>query len=313
MAISRAELCIAPDSDASTLVGECNRQVPDVHLALSGERPSDDARSFASGVGLVRSEYVLRKSGNYITTPTGANSLESYLREINDLFEPKPVWVRTSDFEPREIATLAGGERWWGEDENPILGDRGVRFGQANPEPFRAEIAAIVRAQRPNMGLFFSYVADVEALDFAIEVARDEGWSGPLGTMIELPSAALAIDEFMHRPIERVVIGMNDLSSLLLGGARSSSFVSKDHPVVRALVKRIVSVVHDHGKSVFLAGNFCSNEFEALARLGADGLILHHYELPEILPGKIADYRNLDVVPRIKAETAAKLTELGLD
>ncbi len=103
-------------------------------LALSGDVPASDALEFAAGVGLIRSEYVLRQAGSYVTTAAGRAALRDYAAKIAGLMDPKPVWVRTSDFEAREIATLSGCDAFE-EDENPILGDRGIRRAQRYPRP----------------------------------------------------------------------------------------------------------------------------------------------------------------------------------
>jgi phosphoenolpyruvate-protein kinase (PTS system EI component) len=277
-------------------------------LALSGDVPSAQVTAGVAGVGLIRSEYVLRASGAYVTLSEGRFALTRYARIIAQRFAPRPVWLRSADFEAREIGTLRGCDAVV-TDENPILGDRGIRRAQRFPEAFELELASAVEAAHgaANLGLLFSYVNDTEALDFAIRVARAAGWQGPLGTMVETPCAASSIDAFLRRDLQLVVVGMNDLTSLFLGAQRGSSFARKDHPELIALVERVARACRDAQVRCLLAGNFDAEALRILAHLPTDGLVLHHYELPQLLPGRFDVYEDLQVVPQIKATTARLL------
>jgi phosphoenolpyruvate-protein kinase (PTS system EI component) len=284
-----------------------------LYVALSGDTPSLEIVKAVEGVGLIRSEYVMRKSGEYVMTDAGSRFLGDYVKSIANLFDPKPVWIRTSDFEEREISTLSGAIETLPSQDNPILGARGVRRGQLLNKPFEQEIAVYAEVGRHanNLGLLFSYVADAVALDFAISTARSKGWRGSIGTMIEIPSAALEINDILEREIELIVIGLNDLSTLVLGAERSAVHNRKDHPAVVQLIEHVCNAAQRKGVKVLIAGNFRQDEFVALRHLSKDGIIVHHYEMPKMLPELAVSYQDLDVVPLVKAETLRRLRSLN--
>lgn len=284
-----------------------------IYLALSGDVPGEEVMKAVAGVGLIRSEYVLRRAGSYVTTVAGRAALAEYACAIAELFAPRPVWLRTSDFEAREIATLDGCDARL-SDDNPILGERGVRRGQRFPQAFLDELGCAAQAARraPNLGLLFSYVPDAHALDYALGMARKAGWTGPLGSMVETPSAVLGIAEFLRRPLSLVVFGMNDLTSLFFGAHRGSTFARKDQPALLGVVARAAQASRAAGVCCLAAGNFERSAIDTLAQLPVDGLVLHHYELPQLLPGRFSAYRDLHVVPEIKATTAKLLAAAGL-
>ncbi|MBZ5797309.1 hypothetical protein K8353_45560, partial [Burkholderia contaminans] len=65
----------------------------------------------------------------------------------------------------------------------------------------------------PNLSLIFPFVNDADQLKQAITVLRQYGFTGKVGTMIELPSAYFDLSSILETGISKIVVGMNDLTS----------------------------------------------------------------------------------------------------
>ncbi len=128
-----------------------------------------------------------------------------------------------------------------------------------------------------------------------------------MGAMIETPSAVHQLDSFLDRRLSQIVVGTNDLTSLTLGSARGSRFTRKDHPAMLEVFASIIERARRRRCPAMLAGNFRKSELEALSALGPDGVIVHHHELPDLMPKRFESVADMHVVPAIKARTAELL------
>lgn len=276
-------------------------------VALSGERPATALNRF-DGVGLIRGEYVLRLAGEYSPTPKARTTIEAYVRDVAAAMYPREVRYRLSDMEAFEINALPGADVVVHED-NPIVGHRGTRRGLLQKPAMRAELQAVANAARDwdNVKLFFPNVGTPEELQEAISVARSVGFPNEFGSMIEIPAAALAIDQMIDTGITQVTIGMNDLTGNTLAAWRDSPFYRRDNPTVLALAKSVIERGRDRGIDVSIAGNFRPNEFEAVKALEPDFLVVHYLQLPELLGMDPAELPDLEVSPRLMEGRAAAL------
>jgi pyruvate, orthophosphate dikinase len=136
---------------------------------------------------------------------------------------------RKSEEVLREIVAL--------EENNPMLGLRGCRLGILYPDIYRAQVQAIVEAAcnvrkrggDPQVEIMVPLVATREELavvakdvrEVATEVLEKRGVDLPylVGTMIELPRAALAADEIAE-DAEFFSFGTNDLTQTTFGFSR---------------------------------------------------------------------------------------------
>lgn len=100
----------------------------------------------------------------------------------------------------------------------PLFGYRGTRRLLACLDEFQAEshVVTEVYQTNPNLSLIFPFVNDADQLKQAITVLRQYGFTGKVGTMIELPSAYFDLSSILETGISKIVVGMNDLTSFVL-------------------------------------------------------------------------------------------------
>src|SRR5262249_23343192 len=175
------------------------------HVLLLGniEFPSEAAHCLqrgADGVGLYRTEFLyLGKQSD----PTEAEHLDACLTVLRAL-GPRPVVIRTLDLGADKFSTNTEVTL---EERNPFLGLRSVRLCLRNLTLFKTQMRAILRASGfGDVRILFPMVSTVLELRqckmILAEVKEDLEEEGiafnrklPLGTMIEVPSAAIMADQ----------------------------------------------------------------------------------------------------------------------
>ncbi|UCF67973.1 MAG: phosphoenolpyruvate--protein phosphotransferase [Acidobacteriota bacterium] len=230
----------------------------------------------AQGVGLYRSEFLFLTSSPQL--PSEEDHVRAY-RQIAERAEGELVVIRTLDL---------GGEKYFhevldGEETNPVLGMRAVRFCLARPDIFRTQLRGLLKVAHEVGNVWImvpmiSGLAEWRAVKSFFETIkkelREEGIDPagvPLGCMIEVPSAALVADQ-LAREASFLSIGTNDLVQYTLAVDRNNLSVSylNDpwHPAVMRLVRDTIAAGHAAGTPVSLCGEFASDPFGALTLLG---------------------------------------------
>jgi phosphoenolpyruvate-protein kinase (PTS system EI component) len=227
---------------------------PPPWIGLSGQRPSVEIVERSSGIGLVRAERILAPHKSYVTTAVGLETLRTELRCICSAALGHEVWYRTTDFEARLLNTLDGCDETRDED-NPLIGLRGIRRAMRHPNAFEAELRCIADLQRElvNLRVLFPFVRDAREVAYALDRARACGVTGMLGTMVEVPSAALDIENILSTGVEHVLVGVNDLTALAMGSGPSSVGFQTGHPAVVYLVQQVLTACQRQGISVRVA------------------------------------------------------------
>jgi pyruvate,water dikinase len=228
------------------------------------------AATGADGVGLLRIEHLIlglnKTPGWYLQN----KQEEEFIRELHrgikivlDAFPGKPVWVRTLDAPTDEFRNMLGGENE-PEEHNPMLGWRGIRRDIASPEQFRLQIEAFKRLWQEgyhNLGLMFPMVNHPDEFTRAKELIQ--GWgvdaeAVTLGIMIEIPSSALLIEEFIKRGIRFASFGTNDLIQYTLAIDRNNQLVADmyypKHPAVLRLIDDAIQVCRKYGVECSICG-----------------------------------------------------------
>ncbi len=260
------------------------------NLDLPGE--AENARAHgAQGVGLYRTEFLVIGRN---TAPGEEEQYAAY-RRVAEGFPGQPVVIRTFDL---------GGDKFpaflhIGREENPFLGWRAIRVCLDEPEIFRTQLRALVRAMAHGdirvMLPLINEISEVERsralLDEAIAGLRAEGAAVPdgylLGAMVETPAAALVAPE-LARHVDFFSIGTNDLVQYTLavdrGNSRLARLYNPFHPSVVRLLDLIVRAGNGAGIEVSVCGELASNPLGAflLIGLGADSLSVAPSALAEI-------------------------------
>jgi phosphotransferase system enzyme I (PtsI) len=225
-------------------------------------------------VGLYRTEFLFLGRGDL---PTEEEHYQNY-RRILEALAPRPVTIRTFDLGGDK---LPAGMRV--HAENPALGLRAIRYCLRQPELFRAQLRALLRASvHGNLKIMFpmiSGVAELRAARKGLEDARAElQHEGvrmrseiPVGIMIELPSAAMIADR-LAKECDFFSVGTNDLIQYTIGIDRQNKDVAylyrPLHLAVLRMLKGICDAAHAAGVPVSMCGEMAGEPVNALVLIG---------------------------------------------
>jgi len=224
----------------------------------------------ADGVGLLRIEHMIlglpKHPKQYIKEGKAdeyVNELVSRIQTVVDAFYPKPVWVRTLDAPTDEFRAMEGGE---GEpiEPNPMLGYRGIRRDLIDTEHFELEVKAfkeLIKRGYNNMGIMIPLVQHPSELRCAKDFMRSKGLDIDkidIGIMVEIPAAALIIDQFIAEGLDFVSFGTNDLTQYTLAVDRNNEHVahlySEMHPAVLKLIEHVITECNKAGVKTSICG-----------------------------------------------------------
>lgn len=217
------------------------------------------------GVGLFRTEVLFLGKQS---APTVAEQTQIY-RTVFAAFGTRRVVVRTLDAgadKPLAFADL-------GEEENPALGRRGLRMGQAIPELLDDQLQALAAAAEgtaAEVKVMAPMVATVdEALWFA-ERVRAHGLPSA-GVMIEVPSAALRSRHVME-VVDFGSLGTNDLAQYTMAADRMqgalSDLLDPWQPAVLDVIDAACAGARAHGKPMGVCGESGGDPLMALVLTG---------------------------------------------
>jgi phosphoenolpyruvate-protein phosphotransferase (PTS system enzyme I) len=226
------------------------------------------------GIGLMRTEFLFQGRE---TLPTEEDQYQSYKRML-EWADGKPVTIRTLD---------AGGDKpiaglTQSSEINPFLGVRGVRLSLQHLGVFRAQLRALARAAvAGNLKVMIPMVTVPEELDRcralfeeAIDQLRREGRQAqmpPLGMMVEVPAAALTIEDFNA---DFFSIGSNDLIQYVAAASRDEpqlADLARPSRAVFGLIGRVVKYADSVGREISLCGDLAGDP-EQVASLLDQGL-----------------------------------------
>ncbi len=248
------------------------------------------AATGADGVGLLRIEHLIlglgRTPGWFIRhgkEEEFIGELFNGIRVVLDAFPGKPVWVRTLDAPTDEFRNMQGGEDE-PEEHNPMLGWRGIRRDLQSPDQFRMQVEAFRRlwdAGYGNLGLMFPLVSHPDEFLRAKAMMKDWGIDVDritLGIMVEIPSSALLIEDFIKAGIQFASFGTNDLIQYTLAIDRNNEHVADmyapTHPAVLRLIDYTIQCCRRHGVESSICGQAGSDPemVEWLVRHGISGV-----------------------------------------
>ncbi|MCK9306212.1 MAG: phosphoenolpyruvate synthase [Methanoculleus sp.] len=272
------------------------------------------AATGADGVGLLRIEHLIlglsKTPGWYIDhgeEEEFIGELYGGIKTVLDAFPGKPVWVRTLDAPTDEFRNMEGGQ-----DEpiehNPMLGWRGIRRDLRSPDQFRMQVEAFKRlwaAGYDNLGVMFPMVNHPD--EFIQARTMMKGWgvdvkNATLGVMIEIPSSAILIEDFIKAGIRFASFGTNDLIQYTLAIDRNNENVADmyepEHPAVLRLIGYAIKACREHGIECSICGQAGSDPKMAAWLVGH---------------GITSVSANIDAIPRIREAVARKEQQILLD
>ncbi len=212
---------------------------------------------------------IRRRTAGYADSVTFyVEKLAEGVATIAAAFSPKPVIVRLSDFKSNEYYNLIGGEHFEPDEDNPMIGFRGVSryLSEAFRESFELECRAM-RKVRDEMGftnveIMVPFVRTVpeakQVIELLGELGLERGRHGlKLIMMCEVPSNAVLAEEFLEY-FDGFSIGSNDLTQLVLGLDRNSGLVAglfdERDPAVKQMLHRAIRACREKGKYVGICG-----------------------------------------------------------
>ena len=309
--------------EAKTLDGER------VQLQANLDLPEDAAAALEAGcdgVGLFRSEFLFM---NRQAAPTESEQTDAYRRVVT-LMAGRPITIRTLDSgADKSVAALAVGRA---APANPALALRAIRLCLAEPELFLTQLRAILRASAhgpvrimiplvsgPNEMILARRMIQtaMQQLDTR-GLAYDRGIL--VGAMIEVPSAAIAIDSLLAH-IDFASLGTNDLIQYTLAIDRTDSEVAHLyeplHPAVLRLIRDVIRACDKANTPISLCGEMAGEpQFcRLLLGLGLRIFSMHPVELlrvkQEVLRARAQDLGK--PVARLLKLPDAKRIRAGLE
>ena len=257
--------------------------------------------SGAEGVGLLRTEFLFLDRA---TPPSEDEQFEVY-RQIAEAMAGKPVIIRTLDIggdKPLPYVQVP-------PEDNPFLGERGIRLCLNRPELLREQLRAILRAASyGSLRIMFPMVADMSewrAAKTMVDEIRTElnAPELPVGIMIEIPAAAMMADVFA-KEVDFFSIGTNDLTQYTLAMDRMHPTLAGKsdglHPAVLRLIDATVKGAHAAGKWVGVCGELGADPQATpiLLGLGVD-------ELSVSVPSIATVKAKIRTLTRTEAQTLA--------
>ena len=256
------------------------------------EELEDASRFGAAGLGLYRSEFLYIERAPEL--PTEDDHVSTY-RRLLDSMSPHPVLIRTFDLGGRKLAR----EVMATDEENPVLGLRGIRLTLARPHIFKTQLRGLFRAgvgrnlwimlpmvsARDEILAFRAFAAEVmaELEGEGIEFSRDF----KLGIMIEVPAAAM-ISDILAQEVDFFSIGTNDLIQYSLAVDRNNEHVSylyrPLHPAILRMIRFVLDCARDSGVEVSMCGEMAGDQryTALLLGMGLRRLSVSPRSIPEI-------------------------------
>jgi phosphotransferase system enzyme I (PtsI) len=216
----------------------------------------------ADGVGLFRTEFAYMDLEWWPTE----EEIYAHYRAVADQLTDQELHLRLVDFGAEKCPAYADIPL----SRNPSLGLRGIRLLLQRADIFRPQVRAIARLSRERpVTLLLPMLDTLDTLEAAIDLlcrtvgcATREQFPFRLGAMIEVPAAAIQMDEILPL-VDSVSIGLNDLTQYLLAADRDDESLERYHdamqPAVLRLLSRIVTAAAGQGKPLTICGELAGD------------------------------------------------------
>lgn len=247
----------------------------------------------ASGIGLFRSEFIYLESDDF---PSENEQFQIY-KSVAETMAGKRVIIRTLDIGADKKVDYFNLDA----EENPELGYRAIRICLSQPEIFKTQLRAILRAGvYGNIAIMYPMITSVDEVR-KIKVIMNEvkaelkeqgiAYADVLeGIMIETPAAVMVSDE-LAKEVDFFSIGTNDLTQYTLAIDRQNpkldDFYNPHHPAVLKMIRMTVENAHKAGIWAGICGELGADTTltEEFIRMGVDEL--------SVSPGRILQIRKI--------------------
>lgn len=234
----------------------------------------------ASGIGLFRSEFLYLGRDSF---PTEEEQFNAY-KQVLQMMAEKKVIIRTLDLGADKQVDYFN----LGKEDNPALGYRAIRICLKQPDIFKTQLRALLRAAvYGNLSIMYPMITSVEEVEqiYAIvaEVEEELKQMGvpykipEQGIMIETPASVMIADELAEK-VDFFSIGTNDLTQYTLAidrqNAKLDDFYNPHHKAILKMIKMVIDSAHKYGKWAGICGELGADLelTEEFVRMGIDEL-----------------------------------------
>ena len=254
----------------------------------------------AGGIGLFRSEFLYLGRNDF---PTEEEQFQAY-RQAAQMMAGKKVIIRTLDIGADKQVDYFQ----LGREDNPAMGYRAIRICLKQPEIFKVQLRALLRAAvYGNLSIMYPMITSTEEVkriyEIVAEVEEELKAQGvqyripEQGIMIETP-AAVMISDRLAELVDFFSIGTNDLTQYTLAidrqNERLDDFYNPHHEAILRMIQMVVENAHKCGKWAGICGELGADPMltEQFVRMGVDEL--------SVAPSMILKLRK--IVREMKAE-----------
>ena len=214
----------------------------------------------AGGIGLFRSEFLYLGRDDF---PSEEEQFQAY-KQVVQMMGQKKVIIRTLDIGADKQADYFG----LGKEDNPALGYRAIRICLKQPEIFKTQLRALLRAAAyGNLSIMYPMIISAEEIqqihgivkevDEELTQAQIPHRVPEQGIMIETPAAVMVSDELAEL-VDFFSIGTNDLTQYTLAidrqNQRLEDFYNPHHKAILRMIQMVVDNAHKCGKWAGICG-----------------------------------------------------------
>ena len=234
----------------------------------------------AGGIGLFRSEFLYLGRNDF---PTEEEQFQAYKQAVQ-MMAGKKVIIRTLDIGADKQVEYFN----LGNEDNPAMGYRAIRICLKQPEIFKTQLRALLRAAvYGNLSIMYPMITSTEEVKRIYEIvaeveeelkAQEIQYKIPeQGIMIETPAAAIISDRLAEM-VDFFSIGTNDLTQYTLAIDRQNEkldeFYNPHHEALLRMIQMVVDNAHKCGKWAGICGELGADVTltEQFVRMGLDEL-----------------------------------------
>lgn len=234
----------------------------------------------AGGIGLFRSEFLYLGRNDF---PTEEEQFQAYKQAVQ-MMAGKKVIIRTLDIGADKQVDYFN----LGNEDNPAMGYRAIRICLKQPEIFKTQLRALLRAAvYGNLSIMYPMITSTEEVKRIYEIvaeveeelkAQEIQYKIPeQGIMIETPAAAIISDRLAEM-VDFFSIGTNDLTQYTLAIDRQNEkldeFYNPHHEALLRMIQMVVDNAHKCGKWAGICGELGADVTltEQFVRMGLDEL-----------------------------------------